>query len=101
MLEVSGLKKTFTSGIISRTRIKALDGVSLYIKKGETLGVVGESGSGKSTLGQCILRLIEPAEGKIIFNGTDLTALDNKALNSIRPSMQMIFQDPTPPLTPG
>lgn len=100
MLEVSGLKKTFTSGIISRTRIKALDGVSLYIKKGETLGVVGESGSGKSTLGQCILRLIEPAEGKIIFNGTDLTALDNKALNSIRPSMQMIFQDPDSSLDP-
>lgn len=100
MLEVSGLSKSFTSGIISKTIIKAVDNVSFYIEKGETLGVVGESGSGKSTLGQCILRLIEPTAGKIIFNGTDLTTLDNKALNRIRPCMQMIFQDPDSSLDP-
>lgn len=68
--------------------------MSFHIEKGETLGLVGESGSGKSTLGQCVLKLIEPTVGKIVFNGTSLTALDNKALNSIRPCMQMIFQDP-------
>lgn len=100
MLEVTGLKKTFTSGIISRTVTKAIDDVSFYIEKGETLGLVGQSGCGKSTLGQCILRLIEPTAGKIVFNGTDITALDNRVLNSIRPSMQMIFQDPDSSLDP-
>lgn len=100
MLEVTGLSKSFTSGIISKTTIKAVDDVSFYIEKGETLGVVGESGSGKSTLGQCILRLIEPTSGKIVFNGKNITDLGNKALNSIRPCMQMIFQDPDSSLDP-
>lgn len=100
MLEVTGLKKTFTSGIISRTVIRAVDDVSFFIERGETLGLVGQSGCGKSTLGQCVLRLIEPTAGKIVFNGTDITALDNRALNSIRPSMQMIFQDPDSSLDP-
>ena len=84
--------------IISMTR--AVDDVSFYIERGETLGLVGQSGCGKSTLGQCVLRLIEPTAGKIVFNGTDITALDNRALNSIRPSMQMIFQDPDSSLDP-
>jgi peptide/nickel transport system ATP-binding protein len=100
MLEVTGLKKTFTSGIISRTVTKAVDDVSFYIERGETLGLVGESGCGKSTLGQCVLRLIEPTAGKILFNGTNITALDNKTLNTIRPCMQMIFQDPDSSLDP-
>lgn len=100
MLEVSGLSKLFTSGIISKTTIKAVNNVSFHIERGETLGLLGESGSGKSTLGQCILRLIEPTAGKILFNGTNLTALDNKALKSIRPCMQMIFQDPDSSLDP-
>ncbi|AKB44409.1 oligopeptide/dipeptide ABC transporter ATP-binding protein [Methanosarcina vacuolata] len=100
MLEVTGLKKTFTSGIISRTVTRAVDDVSFFIEKGETLGLVGQSGCGKSTLGQCVLRLIEPTAGKIVFNGTDITALDNRALNSIRPSMQMIFQNPDSSLDP-
>jgi len=100
MLEVTGLKKTFTSGIISRTITKAVDDVSFYIEKGENLGLLGESGCGKSTLGQCILRLIEPTSGKIVFNGKDITSLDNRSLNRIRPSMQMIFQDPDSSLDP-
>jgi peptide/nickel transport system ATP-binding protein len=100
MLEVTGLKKTYISGIISKTVIKAVDDVSFYIERGETLGLVGESGCGKSTLGQCILRLIEPTAGKIIFNDTDITYLNKKTLNSIRPSMQMIFQDPDSSLDP-
>lgn len=100
MLEVQNLSKSFTSGIISKTTVKAVDRVSLYIEKGEILGVMGESGSGKSTLGQCILRLIEPTEGRILFNGTDITALDRSALNRIRPCMQMIFQDPESSLNP-
>lgn len=100
MLEVIGLEKTFTSGLISRTVIRAVDDVSFYIKRGETLGIVGESGCGKSTLGQCILRLIEPSAGKVLFNNIDITALDNKRLNSIRSSMQMIFQDPDSSLDP-
>lgn len=100
MLEVTGLKKTYISGIISKTVTRAVDDVSFYIERGKTLGLVGESGCGKSTLGQCILKLIEPTAGKIMFNGMDITALDNKALNSIRPSMQMIFQDPDSSLDP-
>ena len=62
--------------------------------------MVGQSGCGKSTLGQCILRLIEPTVGKIVFNGTDITALDNRVLDRIRPSIQMIFQDPDSSLDP-
>jgi peptide/nickel transport system ATP-binding protein len=100
MLEVSGLNKYFTSGIISRKTVRAVDNVSFHIEKGKTLGLVGESGSGKSTLGQCVLRLLEPTAGKIVLNGKDITALDNRTLNSIRPSMQMIFQDPDSSLDP-
>lgn len=100
MLEVVGLKKRFSSGIFFKHHIAAVDDVSFSIAKGETLGLVGESGSGKSTVGQCIIRLIEPTAGKILFEGTDLRSLSNRELNQIRLSMQMIFQDPDASLDP-
>jgi peptide/nickel transport system ATP-binding protein len=100
MLEVKSLRKRFSSGIFFKRYIDAVDNVSFAIAKGETLGLVGESGSGKSTVGQCVIRLIEPTGGKIIFNGVDLCSLGGKELNKLRPSMQMIFQDPDSSLDP-
>lgn len=100
MLEVEGLKKTFTSGFVSKRLVKAVDGISFCIKYGETFGLVGESGCGKTTVGRLILRLVEPTEGKVIFNGTDLLKLDKKALRKLRPQMQIIFQDPESSLHP-
>lgn len=100
MLKVTGLKKHFSSGIFFKHHVRAVDDVSFTIKKGETLGLVGESGSGKSTVGQCVIRLIEPTDGKIVFNGVELMSLKNRELNQARPSMQMIFQDPDSSLDP-
>ena len=99
-LEVNDLKKYFTSGIIKKHYIKAVDGVSFSINKGETLGLVGESGCGKTTIGRSILRLIEPLSGEVIFNGIDILKLRKKNLRKLRPSMQMIFQDPDSSLNP-
>ena len=99
-LEVNDLKKYFTSGIIKKHYIKAVDGVSFSINKGETLGLVGESGCGKTTIGRSILRLIEPSSGEVIFNGIDILKLRKKNLRKLRPSMQMIFQDPDSSLNP-
>ncbi|MGP4073895.1 ABC transporter ATP-binding protein [Piscibacillus sp. B03] len=98
IVKVEDLKKYFPikGGILKRTvgHVKAVDGVTFDIKKGETLGIVGESGSGKSTLGRMILRLMEPTDGQILFENNDITHLSNKKMRPYRKDMQIIFQDP-------
>lgn len=98
LIEVQGLKQYFTkkSGLLGRNvqYIKAVDDVSFYIKKGETLGLVGESGCGKSTTGRTLIKLYEPTAGKIIFDGEDITDYTVKQMLPFRKRMQMVFQDP-------
>jgi peptide/nickel transport system ATP-binding protein len=98
LLEVEDLKVHFPvkGGVLLRARgeNKAVDGVSLHIDRGETLGLVGESGCGKSTLGKAVVRLLEPTHGRILFDGHDLTHLSRKAMKPIRRDVQMVFQDP-------
>jgi oligopeptide/dipeptide ABC transporter ATP-binding protein len=104
LIEVENLKKYFPvkKGILSRSvgEVRAVDGVSFTIKRGETLGLVGESGCGKTTVGRTILRLIEPTAGRVSFNGENLLELDGKQLRSLRASLQIIFQDPFSSLDP-
>lgn len=104
ILKVEDLKKYFPikGGFFSKTigNVKAVDGVSLEVKKGETLGIVGESGCGKSTTGRAILQLLKPTGGKVYFKGQDLGKLSKKELRAIRPKMQLIFQDPYSSLNP-
>ncbi len=99
LLRVTELTKHFATRR-GKAGIHAVDGVSLTLKSGETLGVVGESGCGKSTLGRSILRLIEPTSGEVVFDGQDLLALGPSALRAKRRDMQMIFQDPFASLDP-
>ena len=97
ILTVKDLKKYFKT---PKGLLHAVDGVNLTINEGETLGVVGESGCGKSTLGRTVLRLTEPTEGQILFDGQDVRAFKKNELRSLRSKMQIIFQDPYSSLNP-
>src|SRR3954464_3769933 len=105
LLVVDNVRKYFpiTRGIIFQkaiAQVQAVDGVSFSLRKGETLGIVGESGCGKSTLARCIVRLLDTTEGRIMFDGRDITGLSRVAMRPIRREMTMIFQDPYASLNP-
>ena len=104
LLEVKHLKKYFPikGGVFSKTigHVYAVDDVNFTLAKGETLGLVGESGCGKSTTGRTILRLIEPTDGELYFEGQNITELDKSAMRALRREMQIIFQDPYASLNP-
>ncbi|WP_433461447.1 ABC transporter ATP-binding protein [Spirillospora sp. CA-128828] len=104
LLEVDNLGKHFpvTAGLLRRqvAAVKAVDGVSFSVRKGETLGLVGESGCGKSTTGRMIMRLLDPSFGKITFEGQDITTMSQGRLRPLRRDLQMIFQDPYSSLNP-
>ena len=99
LVEVRGLVKHFAVEN-SDDVVRAVDGVSFEIFRGETLGLVGESGCGKSTVGRCLLRLIEPTAGEVKFEGRDVLSLSKTEMREIRREMQIVFQDPFASLNP-
>lgn len=98
LIEVKNLKKYFNVG--NKSILKAVDDINFFIREGETLGLVGESGCGKSTAGRTIIKLYEPTEGQIIFDGKDISKLKGKAIKEYTKQAQMIFQDPYASLNP-
>lgn len=104
LLQVQNLKKYFPikGGLVRRTvgHVRAVDDVSFSLSRGKVLGIVGESGCGKSTVGRTILKLLEPTEGKVLFEGKDIFALKKHELQHLRTKMQIVFQDPYSSLNP-
>src|SRR5439155_6395515 len=105
LVEVRDMKVYFpvTAGILFRRKVadvRAVDGISFHIKRGETLGLVGESGCGKSTTGRAILQLHRPTSGSVKFEGRELTKMGNRELRGVRKDMQIVFQDPYASLNP-
>jgi peptide/nickel transport system ATP-binding protein len=101
LLQTAGLRKLFpVRHSRGKQAVRAVDGVDLTIKRGETLGVVGESGCGKSTAGRLLTKLLDPTEGQIVFDGTDITRFSRSRMRLVRRDLQMIFQDPFSSLNP-
>src|SRR5919199_520269 len=104
LLEAKDVRKLFPvrAGLLRRTvaHVRAVDGVDLQIRRGETLGLVGESGCGKSTLARLVLRLLEPTEGEVVFEGDNILDYNRKQMLGVRRNMQIVFQDPYASLNP-